>query len=327
MKKLWMLMISMMAFSVCIMAQQQTEYNKKGDEAMKRLDYDDARLFYGEGMSYCDMYSIHQLTSIWMASETMRTSMHNLMNRCLGCLNVKATENDTTAISLLIRYYTEGIGTTRSTEMATYWTEQLEEINHPVVQPDESSGVIPPPARYPLSYFAGYSFSVLSPAGITIGAAGNRFGGFLRFKTNLSFQAYENSFTGKGPANIPEGTFLKPVVAPGEKNIEKKSNFYVVTGGLIARYKPLHFFIGLGYWQREVMYKYAEVDDVENETGNYFWYKHADASYKGIAADVDVMMQIGKFYLSLGCNLLNHIGENNQFKLIPDLNVGAGIFF
>jgi hypothetical protein len=309
------------------MAQQQTGYNKRGDEAMERLDYDDARLFYGEGMPYCDMYSIHQLTSIWMDSEAMRTSMHNLMNRCLSCLNVKATENDTTAISLLIRYYTEGIGTARSSEMVAYWTEHLEEINKPVVEPDESSEVSPPPVRHPITYFAGYTFSVLSPAGITIGATSNRFGGYLRFKTNLSFQAYEDSFTGKGPANIPAGTFLRPALRPGEETIEKKSNSYVVTGGLTARYKPLHFSFGLGYWQRDVMYKYAEIDDPGNETGNYFWYKHADASCKGIAADVDIIMQIGKFYISAGCNLLNYVGENNKLKLIPDLNAGIGLFF
>jgi hypothetical protein len=309
------------------MAQQQTEYNKRGDEAMERLDYDDARLFYGEGMPYCDMYSIRKLTTIWITSEAMRTSMYNLMNRCLSCLNVKATENDTTAISLLIRYYTEGIGTARSAEMMTYWTEQLEEINKPVVKPDESPEMTPPPVRHPITYFAGYTFSVLSPAGITIGAAGKRLGGYLRFKTNLSFQAYEGSFTGISPTNIPEGTFLKPVFLPEGKTIEKKSNFYTVTGGLVVRYKPFNFSIGLGYWQRDVMYKYAEIDDIENETGNYFWYKHADASYKGIAADVDVTMQFGKFYVSAGCNLLNYVGENNKLKLIPDLNAGVGIFF
>ncbi|MDR1357644.1 MAG: hypothetical protein LBJ58_08250 [Tannerellaceae bacterium] len=51
---------------------------------MKRLDYSDARLFYSEGMPYCDVYSISQLTTIWTKNERMRTSMYNLMNRCLS---------------------------------------------------------------------------------------------------------------------------------------------------------------------------------------------------------------------------------------------------
>jgi hypothetical protein len=301
------------------MAQQQTGYNKKGDEAMERLDYDDARLFYGEGMPYCDMYSIRQLTTIWMANKEMRTSMYNLMNRCLSCLNVKATENDTTAISLLIHYYTEGIGTARSTEMAAYWTGQLEEINRPAVKPDESLNVTPP-VKYPVAYFAGYTYSVLSPAGITVGVAGRRLGGYVRFKTNLSFQAYENSFTGEKPTNIPKDIFLKRVG-------EKKYNSYVITGGLVVRYKPVNVSFGLGYGQIDLMYKYAEQDDIENKTGNYFWYKKTDNSYKGIAVDVDAMVKIGKFYVSAGCNLLNHIGENNKLKVIPDLNAGVGVFF
>jgi hypothetical protein len=319
-----------MILPVCLIAQQQTEYNKKGDEAMKRSDYNDARLFYGEGMPHCDMYSIKQLTTIWISNEAMRTSMYNLMNRCLNCLNVKATENDTTAISLLVLYYTEGIGTARSNEMVAYWTEQLKEINKPVVEPDRSPETIPS-VRYPITYFAGYTFSVLTPAGITIGAAGKRFGGYLRFKTNLSFQGYEGSFTGKGPANIPAGTFLKPVFETEdkaeEKAIKKESNFYTVTGGLMLRYKPFLFSVGLGYWQRDVMYKYAEVDDIGNETGNYFWYKHTDASCKGIAADVDVIWQIGNFYVSAGTNLLNYIKENNNLKINVDLNAGVGVFF
>ena len=32
-----------------VMAQQRAEYNRKGDEAMKRLDYSDAKMWYEEG--------------------------------------------------------------------------------------------------------------------------------------------------------------------------------------------------------------------------------------------------------------------------------------
>ena len=63
MKRLWILTL-FVALPMCLLAQQKTEYNRKGDEAMKRLDYSDARMWYEEGVVQCDPYSIEQLTSI-----------------------------------------------------------------------------------------------------------------------------------------------------------------------------------------------------------------------------------------------------------------------
>ena len=94
-----------------LFAQQENEYNRKGDEAMARKDYSDAKMWYEEGVSRCDSYSIERLTEIWLSNENMRLSMRSLMNKCLNCLNVKATEDDLDAISKLIIYYQEGIGT------------------------------------------------------------------------------------------------------------------------------------------------------------------------------------------------------------------------
>lgn len=81
---------------------------------MKRLDYSDARMWYEEGVVQCDPYSIKQLTSIWLANQRMRPSMHSLMNKCRACLELMANNEDTTAISQLIIYYTEGIGTSKT---------------------------------------------------------------------------------------------------------------------------------------------------------------------------------------------------------------------
>ena len=55
MKRLWILMICAV-FPLGLLAQQRTEYNRKGDEAMKRLDYSDAKMWYEEGVSQCDAY-------------------------------------------------------------------------------------------------------------------------------------------------------------------------------------------------------------------------------------------------------------------------------
>lgn len=306
MKKLWLLILYAV-IPFCIIAQQQTEYNKKGDEAMKRLDYSDARLFYGEGVPNCDMYSINQLTTIWIANEQMRTSMHNQMSRCLSCLSVKATENDTTAVSKLILYYTEGIGTPKSEELASYWAERLEELRKPVPENNGFYGY-EKPARTPMQFFGGYTYSVQAPVGITIGGIGERFGWYARFKTNMSFQSFDYEFSGERPNR--EDVF---------KKLKKKTNTYSATAGLLVKCTPwLYTSIGAGYGKRDLLFQFSKLSDDgdELETG---WYKKTDSSYNGVSADLDFMLRYGFLYLSVGCNTLN-------FEYI-DLNAGIGVFF
>lgn len=50
MKRLSMLTLLVIALPGYLMAQQLTEYNRMGDEAMKRLDYSDAGMWYEEGI-------------------------------------------------------------------------------------------------------------------------------------------------------------------------------------------------------------------------------------------------------------------------------------
>lgn len=69
MKRLWILILLVIVLPECLLAQQRTEYNRKGDEAMKRQDYSDARMWYEEGISNCDSYSIDQLTAIWKTNK------------------------------------------------------------------------------------------------------------------------------------------------------------------------------------------------------------------------------------------------------------------
>ena len=185
-------------FPLGLLAQQRTEYNRKGDEAMKRLDYSDAKMWYEEGVSQCDAYSIDQLTTIWLSNERMRPSMRSLMNKCLNCLTVKATEDDPDAISKLIIYYSEGIGTPKSEELATYWKEYQEMLLKPAepeAQPIDSAAVSP---KKRMEFFAGYSYSIESPYGITVGGMGQRFGWYVRFKTNMSFMNYTDECNNQG---------------------------------------------------------------------------------------------------------------------------------
>ncbi|MCD7915706.1 MAG: hypothetical protein LUG96_10985 [Tannerellaceae bacterium] len=131
MKKLVLILLSVL-LPMGVFAQQQAEYNIKGDDAMQRQDYTDARLWYGEGVSHCDMYSIDQLTKIWQENESMRLSMRSLMNKCLNCLTVKANERDTVAMAKLVVYYTEWIGTPKNKDLTAYWNRQIRQVQRGV---------------------------------------------------------------------------------------------------------------------------------------------------------------------------------------------------
>lgn len=307
MKRLWMLIVcAIIPFS--LIAQQQSSYNKKGDEAMKRQDYSDAKMWYEEGVSQCDPYSIRKLTTIWLKNERMRPSMRSLMNRCLNCLNVMATENDTTAVSQLITYYQEGIGTPKSEELAVYWTEQLETLRKPV----EPIAAYPQPVNDKherMKFFVGYSFSPTAPYGLTVGGVGKRLGWYVRFKTNMSFQSYES---GKTIADFTQNASYQ--------YLEKKANTYAGTAGLIMKCLPwLYASVGVGYGNHDLVYKYRTVNyDDSNQTSDV-WCKQNANSFKGVAGELDFMVKLGPVFVSAGCNTIN-------FKYI-DLNAGVGAFF
>lgn len=75
MKRLWILTL-FVALPMCLLAQQKTEYNRKGDEAMKRLDYSDARMWYEEGVVQCDPYSKYRAAHIDLVSQPENASIN-----------------------------------------------------------------------------------------------------------------------------------------------------------------------------------------------------------------------------------------------------------
>lgn len=307
MKRLWTLIICV-AFPFTVVAQQQNNYNKKGDEAMKRRDYSDAKMWYEEGVSQCDPYSIKRLTDIWLKRTSMRPSMRSLMNKCLNCLNVRATENDTTAVSQLITYYQEGIGTPKSEELATYWTERLETLRKPVeplvVSPQQETI-----SRERMKFFIGYSFSPTAPYGLTIGGVKQHLGWYVRFKTNMSFQSYE---AGKTITDFTENASYQ--------YLEKKANTYAGTAGIVIKCLPrLYTSVGVGYGNHDLIYRYRTMDYDDSSQTSDIWCKQSANSFKGVAADLDFMVKLGPVFVSAGCNTIN-------FKYI-DLNAGVGVFF
>lgn len=312
MRGLWII-VFFVVWPIGLIAQQKTEYNRKGDEAMKRLDYSDARMWYEEGVAQCDSYSIGQLTSIWFSNQQMRSSMYSLMNRCRNCLEVMANEQDTTAISRLIVFYTEGIGTSKNESLAQSWKERLEALRKPVI-PQYASDQKPEKPKEPMKFFVGYAYSIEAPYGLTVGGVKSRLGWFVRFKTNMSFDSFDGECRGTD----------EYVGSTGNQAFHftnrKKVNMYAGTAGLVVKCTSwLYTSVGLGYGSRELLCEYAMVNNSDYRIEENYWAKNLDYSYSGLAADLDVMIKIGPIFVSGGCNTLN-------FKYI-DLNAGIGVFF
>lgn len=310
MKKLWILIFFVTVLPGYLVAQQQTEYNKKGDEAMKRQDYRKATMWYEEGVLQCDSYSIDQLTVIWKNNKKMRSSMRNLMSKCFDCLRDKATiDNDTIAISSLILYYAEGIGTEANVERARSWNEHLEALCRPIESPQKVKK-----PREPMKFFVGYAFSIEAPYGLTVGGVGERFGWYARFKTNMSFENYTYECRGTDEfINSPENTAVN-------FTNKKKVNCITASAGLVVKCTPwLYSSFGLGYGKRELLCEFNARDKNDINIINTFWAKNIDHSYEGVVADLDFMVKFGSVFVSAGCNTLN-------FKYV-DLNAGVGVFF
>lgn len=314
MKRLWILILFVAVLPGYIMAQQQTEYNRKGDDAMKRQDYRNATMWYEEGVLQCDSYSIDQLTTIWKNNKKMRSSMRVLMSKCFDCLRDKATiENDTTAISQLILYYTDGIGTLADQERARNWSNRLEELRRPVEQITYIPQKVKKP-REPMKFFVGYTFSIEAPYGLTVGGVGGRLGWYARFRTNMSFDNYTDECRGTDEL----------ISDPGNSSYKftnkEQVNCFTATAGLVVKCTPrLYTSVGLGYGKRELLCEFNTWDKNNLNTKNTYWAKNLDHSYEGVVADLDFMVKFGSVFVSAGCNTLN-------FKYV-DLNAGVGLFF
>jgi hypothetical protein len=308
-----MLMFVLLYATLYVAAQRQTEYNRQGDEAMKRLDYSAAKIWYEEGISNCDPYSINQLTSIWLVDESMRMSMRNVMSRCLDCLTNRATEfKDTTSMNNLILYYTEGIGTYKNQVKVDFWKSQLELLQNASIANRKTQKL--PRKKIKMEFFAGYSGSYYVPYGLTVGGVG-RFGWYLRYRTNLSFQNY----TGESKNGILTGTSDDILSEPTDR---KKANTWIATGGFVVMAAPSFYIsVGGGYCGREKLREIRMIGKKDGELQSVVWTKSIEkGTFDGLALDLDGTFRMGKvLYGSLGCTVLD-------FKYIS-ANAGIGMFF
>jgi len=317
----------LMAFN--LVAQQQTDYNRQGDEAMLRLDYSAAKLFYEEGLANCDAYSIDKLTTIWFADTEMRPLMRIVMNKCLNCLTDLAMQSkDTVYMRKLVLYYAEGIGTQINKTKENYWQQQIIALGGSGA-PDSGGGKRgvasdkkqqqaskKPKTPSETEFFIGYSASLLAPFGLQAGLTGKSIGFYLRYRTNLSFRS-DNGYTCDKEGNVPE---LSNVSLPSYAGV-RKHNSMAVTGGLIIKpSKTFHISFGAGYWDYTSLYQFEKIGIAVSDSEGYIWAKNTDYSYSGLAADLDAIIRIGDtVYLSFGASAFN-------FKYVY-ANAGFGIFF
>ena len=322
--KRYLFLLFLLALALDLSAQQLSDYNRKGDDAMKRKDYTDAKMWYEEGVSRCDSYSIGKLTQFWLLDSQMHPSMRSLMDKCLNCLTVKANENDTTAITQLILYYSEGIGTSKNDDLAAYWKDQKEKLLHPVIvqtpptEVEKHDTIITEvrPEKTHFDFFLGYAYSPQAPYGLTFGSVGKHIGWYVRFKTNMKFRDFTDKCNDKGEILNFSNADSQSYNATGQK----QSNTFAGTVGIVFRCAPWLFITtGAGYGQRSLLYSFTthNYDNFDNQAE--IWCKNTDSSYKGIAAECDVMLKFGSFFISSGCSTIN-------FKYV-DLNAGAGVFF
>ena len=312
--------IFLLLFTVFVTSAQNQidDYIKKGDEAMKNLDYLSALMSYGEVIYLkCNAYSIDRLKTIWIVQDSLHASMDYLMKKCLSCLEENAKIRDTISMKLLIDFYTEGIGASKNYEMAEYWKERLEDIrkqNRVLIVPDD---VKPHREKVKMHFFVGYSPNLLAPVGLMVGGVGGSVGWYLRFRTNLSFQDYTEECDDEG--NINGG--LNGGRSLPERLSGKKTNSLIGTGGIVVTVNPAFYLsAGVGYCSREELYRFQSIGIVDSNPEGEFWAKKTSKSFNGVALDLDGTFRIGKsFYGAVGVSLLN-------FEYVYP-NAGIGLFF
>ena len=305
-------------------AQDNSDYIRRGDEAMKAMNYSLASMYYDAVVVVvCDMHSIKQLTKIWQDNVAMRTDMNNSMRRCFACLDDEAKKmQDTTSIQLLVTYYSEGIGTGKNNEMAEYWIQRLDEIRNPSITMIRQNGSAPAREKEKMKFFAGYHASLVAPFGIQVGGMGKNAGWYVRFGSNLSFQEIQYE------CYIENNHIQIPQLEKDDENVmyrpmgNTKQTWLTGSAGLIIKVISNTFVsVGAGYWDRQYYRDYINVDDSGFDKSNTSgWAKDKNRSMNGLSVDLDGYYTINrKFYISLGASMMS-------FKYVYP-HLGVGVYF
>ncbi|MDD4116062.1 MAG: hypothetical protein PHG27_10805 [Massilibacteroides sp.] len=307
MKRLWVLFVFAL-ISYELAGQQLATYNKKGDDALARTDYSDAKMWFEEGVVNCDLYSIDKITQIWRTQTEMRGTMRSLMNKCFNCLTTKSVANDTTAIKILILYHKEGIGVVQNKNLATYWSQRLTFLTKGT-NPSNTNEQQTFREEKQSNFFIGYNYSIETPFGITFGTIGRKLGWYARIKSNLSFATSDGENNNQSLIPQIENPYLFD---------KEKINAHAGSAGVIYKYTDqFQASIGVGYGVRNLLWHYITYKD--DEKSGEGWSKNVEASYNGVLAEVDLIWRFGNMFISGGCYTVN-------FKYV-DLNAGIGVYF
>jgi len=301
-------------FSITFLNVKAQSYNVQGDLASGKKDYQNARIWYSEGLANCDMYSIRKLTDIWKEQPEMRASMRLSMRKSYNCLATLAERQDQEAMLLISDYYKLGIGIGIDSVRAEYWlkeygkslglsvdappldtTKVVDSLN---VKPVMISNV---PRKSILSNrfysFLAYTYSRFEPVGATLGFY-DKFGFYLSYRTNLNNVNYDYTCNN---TNVPEIGIENPLYQfAGEK-----WECNMAMGGIFIPVYDRKLFLSVGGGYAERLY-FREIVSLSNQSfkngEKNAWCYNKEASYKGWVAEIGGMWKWKRLIILGGVN-------------------------
>lgn len=154
-----------------------------------------------------------------------------------------------------------------------------------------------------------YNVSGSSYAGLMYGKVA-RWGGFLRLKTDLSFDNASYLCDDKGIINYPGDYKL-------DKSV-RRSRLGITGGALYRTSSWLYLYAGAGYGFRRLMW-HAQTLDKEDEPSGEIWAVNNDHSAEGVELEAGGILRYKRWGLSVGMNLID-------FRFV-EVNGGIGFFF
>ena len=143
--------------------------------------------------------------------------------------------------------------------------------------------------------------------GLMIGVV-RKWGWYLKGK--YDFKNQETTAECNSQGLDPAGT---PMWFTGETN---STRLAITTGVMYRLAKPLYLYMGAGYGYKKLAWEMADGEGLE-ETG--LWAENTDESFKGVEADLGLVLRAGNFALTAGV-------QSNSFKYF-EATVGVGIMF
>jgi len=143
--------------------------------------------------------------------------------------------------------------------------------------------------------------------GLMVGVV-KKWGWYLKAK--YDFKSQETTAECDGEGNSPSGV---PMWFTGET---ASSRLAITTGVMRRIAKPLYLYLGTGYGYKKLAWEMAEG---ESGTNSDSWAENTDETFKGVEADLGLVLRAKNFAVSAGI-------QSNSFKYF-EATVGVGIMF